>query len=530
MAQQLRRSTRQQTPEPIYGPTEVWVPAAHARNHQRRWPSKLPLLLASFVLLLSMAILFGMIALTLVFYASDMILPGVEVMGVPVGARTRTEAAQLLAEQVPQQEVLLMHSAGAWPVPVSELGLTLDTEATLNRAYEYGRTLPSLQRMLQRGPEVVPAWSLNVDQATAVLERLGPAVTVPPVDARVQITDGEVLEIPAQTGLGLDIEMTLSGLLQDPTQVIEDGRLPLATRVINPQFMDVSELASEARRLLSKQVTLRAFDPIRNEYGEWVVKPSTWQSWLSLVVSPQDADPFTWVVDEAAAQKAMTNQWPWLGEGRYLDAGAVVPQLIEVVTSGRTGADARVYHQPQQHTVRPGESFASIGYYYGIPYPWIQQANPNLDALSVGDTVTIPSPDDMLPLPVVENKRIVVSISEQRAWAYEDGELLWEWPISTGINTSPTSPGIFQIQSHEQEAYAANWDLYMPSFMGVYRPVPGLDFMNGFHGFPTRDGATLLWTSDLGTPVTYGCILLSSENAATLFNWAEEGVVVEVQR
>jgi lipoprotein-anchoring transpeptidase ErfK/SrfK len=65
--------------------------------------------------------------------------------------------------------------------------------------------------------------------------------------------------------------------------------------------------------------------------------------------------------------------------------------------------------------------------------------------------------------------------------------------------------------------------------MGIYRPVPTSDFMNGFHGFPTRSGRELLWTGDLGHEVTYGCVLLSSENADLLFNWAEEGVVVEIQ-
>ncbi|MFN2137341.1 MAG: L,D-transpeptidase, partial [Candidatus Promineifilaceae bacterium] len=59
---------------------------------------------------------------------------------------------------------------------------------------------------------------------------------------------------------------------------------------------------------------------------------------------------------------------------------------------------------------------------------------------------------------------------------------------------------------------------------------PTSDFMNGFHGFPTRDGFNLLWTGDLGHPVTYGCILLSSENAQQLYDWADEGVVVEIQR
>jgi lipoprotein-anchoring transpeptidase ErfK/SrfK len=68
----------------------------------------------------------------------------------------------------------------------------------------------------------------------------------------------------------------------------------------------------------------------------------------------------------------------------------------------------------------------------------------------------------------------------------------------------------------------------MPHFIGIYRPVPSSSFMNGFHGFPTRDGYNLLWVNDLGRPATYGCILVSSENAISLFDWAEAGVIVEV--
>ena len=55
------------------------------------------------------------------------------------------------------------------------------------------------------------------------------------------------------------------------------------------------------------------------------------------------------------------------------------------------------------------------------------------------------------------------------------------------------------------------------------------DFMNGFHGFPTRGGATLLWTGNLGQPVTYGCILISTDNAIALYGWAQDGVVVEIR-
>ncbi|HLA44624.1 MAG TPA: L,D-transpeptidase, partial [Aggregatilineales bacterium] len=123
----------------------------------------------------------------------------------------------------------------------------------------------------------------------------------------------------------------------------------------------------------------------------------------------------------------------------------------------------------------------------------------------------------------MRHKRIVLSINNQEMWAYENGQLKWNWTISTGISRSPTSPGIFQIQSHEINAYASQWNLYMPHFMGVYQPGPGADVMNGFHGFPTdASGGYLLWTSNLGRPATYGCILLSLENAEVLYNWAEE--------
>jgi lipoprotein-anchoring transpeptidase ErfK/SrfK len=68
----------------------------------------------------------------------------------------------------------------------------------------------------------------------------------------------------------------------------------------------------------------------------------------------------------------------------------------------------------------------------------------------------------------------------------------------------------------------------MPHFMGDYEAAPG--FMNGIHGLPTRDGYTLVWESSLGVRrSSYGCIILGLEEAAWLFDWAEEGVVVEIR-
>jgi lipoprotein-anchoring transpeptidase ErfK/SrfK len=204
--------------------------------------------------------------------------------------------------------------------------------------------------------------------------------------------------------------------------------------------------------------------------------------------------------------------------------------LEQALQRHETAVSLRIYHAAQPYTVQYGETLSGIAYKFGFPYPWLEQANPNLGSnMAAGEVITIPSVDLLLPLPVVENKRIVVNMSQQKMFVYEAGQQKWVWPASTGIASSPTSPGIFQIQSHEDNAYAANWDLWMPNFMGIYRPVPYAEFMNGIHGFPSRNGSQILWTKNLGRPITYGCILISSDNAAELFKWAEAGVVVEIQ-
>jgi lipoprotein-anchoring transpeptidase ErfK/SrfK len=158
----------------------------------------------------------------------------------------------------------------------------------------------------------------------------------------------------------------------------------------------------------------------------------------------------------------------------------------------------------------------------------IVRANPGLnpDAIQAGTQLVIPSKDELLPLPVVSNKRIVISIGRQRLRIYQDGKLLGEHRISTGIDRSPTQPGVFQVQTHVRNAYASEWDLYMPNFLGVYEAWPG--FMNGIHGLPTLSNGQRLWANILGRPASYGCIILDLDTASWLYDWAEDGVVVEI--
>ena len=465
-------------------------------------------------------------------YARDRVLPGVSAFGVPLSGLPADKAADVIAARWNDQTITLQNDTLSVPVAPADLGMVIDAAATARAATAKGRSFDSLRALLSERAawfDTPPAWRFDIEAARRTLTQLAPQLAVEPVDATIALSDDRAMAVPAVDGRALDIEATLAALSADPAGVLIAGQLPLKVRPVPAAVADVSAAVDEANRLLTTTVTLEAYDPVRDERFAWPVEPRVWGEWLRLTVDPAAAEPFGWALDRQIGVAYLDTLEAQMGDGRYLDEDATLAALSEAIQAQATTTATRVHYPERRHTVQSGETLSSIGFDYGIPYPWIQALNPGVDALTVGQEIAIPAADALLPLPVVADKRVVVSLSEQRTWVYEGGQLKWEWPSSTGISSSPTAPGVFQIQSHVPNAYAGIWDLWMPSFMGIYRPVPSSDFMNGFHGFPTRGNSQLLWTGDLGHPVTYGCILLSSDNAALLYEWAEEGVVVEVR-
>jgi lipoprotein-anchoring transpeptidase ErfK/SrfK len=474
------------------------------------------------------------------FVQSDQIFPGVSVFGVPVGGLTQAEATLALQDRWQRQTIDLVgvsrsasETTAVWTATPADLGMTLDTPTSVRQAYAIGRSWSSLVDLWQNGgTDLSPVWYFDVHVAEQYLNRRADELAVLPVEAGLRlITEGtntpRVEAIPAQAGEQLAVADTLAPLRANPAGVLLSGQLPLITVPLAPTVTDVGdEAVAQANAWLAQPLRVTAYDPIRDERLAWEIEPAQWSRWGTLAIDPATM-ALDWRLDETAVHQFFDEEM--VGNGRFFQPDELATAVAHALDNPPGHIHLRLFHRERQHIVQAGESFATIGRRYGIPYPWIQQANPGVDTLYPGQELTIPSPDQLLPLPVVENKRIVVNLSQQRVRVYENGALKWDWITSTGIDDSPTAPGIFQIQSHEPNAYAANWDLWMPYFLGVYRPVPTSQFMNGFHGFPTQGGSQILWTNSLGRRVTYGCILLSNENAIQLYEWAEPGVVVEIQ-
>jgi hypothetical protein len=104
---------------------------------------------------------------------------------------------------------------------------------------------------------------------------------------------------------------------------------------------------------------------------------------------------------------------------------------------------------------------------------------------------------------------ITIDKSTQRMTVVRDGEVLYNWPVSTGRSGRATPSGSFTAFRMEADHYSKEWD---------DAPMPHSIFF-------TKIGHAIHGSLDvkkLGTPASHGCIRLSPANAETLFTIVKE--------
>jgi len=445
------------------------------------------------------------------FHTSNLILPGVNAGEVELGGQTLAEAEQLiegkwnLIDDIPVID--LGDPSRNWVGKAASFGLSVDAASTALLAYQQGRegqgfeSIRNMLSVLRSGRSVETIVSLDAVMAKSLVEE-------------------------AQDGRAIDVLASLDLLINDPKAILLEHRMiPLVMVPIPAERYQTQAAVARLETLIETDASLHVYDPVSDEHFLWSPSESEFETWIDIQLV-DNIIQVTLLQDPVGDYVEGLNAT--LGAQRGIDVDNGLAEILKQFL-GEQGETVLVSYHPSSYVVRPGDNLVSISFEIGMPYWKLNEANADLArrGLVVGEELIVPPKDDMLALPIVVEKRIVISIREQRMWVYEAGELIHEYVISTGIPNSPTLPGIFQISSHEENAYASIWDLYMPHFMGIYDAVPGLT--NGIHGLPLLSSGRRLWADVLGNPASYGCIILDLEAAEHLFYWAEEGVVVEIR-
>lgn len=166
------------------------------------------------------------------------------------------------------------------------------------------------------------------------------------------------------------------------------------------------------------------------------------------------------------------------------------------------------------------------------PTPTVEPSATVESLVDVEIVTDLPFYDDTLgeQIPDVEpvyegNKYILVDISEQHMYVYEGDLIIYSFVASTGMDNA-TRVGSFNVLDKIPTAYGATWDLWMPNWLGIYWSG---SLENGIHALPILSNGTQLWAGYLGTPISFGCVVLGVYESQLLYDWAEVGTPVDIQ-
>lgn len=122
------------------------------------------------------------------------------------------------------------------------------------------------------------------------------------------------------------------------------------------------------------------------------------------------------------------------------------------------------------------------------------------------------------------SKEIVVSISNESLWAYQDGQMVLSTYVSTGVGDVPetvTPLGYHQILSkYDMQTMEG-------TISETYYRVPDVPWVMYFDDLGNALHGTY-WHSNFGTPMSHGCVNLPMDVAEWMYGWAPIGTPVTI--
>ena len=431
--------------------------------------------------------------------------------------------------QEDQTITLILNSMPFDTVRPADVGFVLDARSMAQQAKNARLSGVPL------GVTIEPVVAVDIASAQSYLLDIVDTIYVPAYDAGFEWQDGRLVATPGTPSLELDVPLTLERMETAWNDIIRTGSISLITTSTSPVVIDSSEYLQEAEELLQKQITFIGYDPLENISMPWSAPLSEQTNWLAasadgLVLRQSSFRPFYQAINDMLT----TGEQP-----RYIDEYETLERAQEAISAGEADIYLRVHYMPGEYEVQPGDTGSRIGRISGLPFGKIDEANPGVDwnALSIDQIITLPPRDMLLEEEPVPNKRIVVDLDRLYMVAYEDSEVKFFWPISSGRPSAPTLPGIYQILEKTDVAYGSSfalcdgqgydcsqWTMYW--FMGIYEVIPGL--LNGFHGAVLLPNGGYLGGGESQARTTYGCVMSENSLAEELYAWADVGTTVEI--
>lgn len=337
--------------------------------------------------------------------------------------------------------------------------------------------------------------AVRIDAATATesLRDAAPELFVDPVDATIAFdaATASYVATPAVPGTGVDVE-TVRLALQE---ALADGE----TRVeIDATPVEVPALHTTA----TADASVATLNGMLGAAGFYVgaertvpIDRAVAASWIT--IEPTDQGTFEMTADSAAIQSSVDGLAPLIN--RSAENGSVI-----------TDSAGDVLRE-----IAPGISGRELGDTSSVASDFAAQ-------LADGNAVFELPVTEVAPVVSTLFRRIEVDLSEQRAYLFENEQVVQAWYISSGKEGFSSSTGDFRIRAKLASQNMGNRDLTK----APYYFTPDVPWVMYYNGDEALHGA--YWHNNFGNVMSHGCINMPVDAAKFVYDWAPMGTEVSV--
>lgn len=437
----------------------------------------------------------------------DRALPGSTVGGVSVGGMTRDQLTAAVRDRAADVTVEVTSGATTRTLDLTELGLTVDVDATVDTLLEANGSWSGYARSLvsERAVDAVVVQDAAVTEAVA--------------SSLVEAADGvgrDAGVVRAEDGRSYVVTPAVPGSTVDPAtfdDVVLAAARGLTSTTTSVRFVRTepsvttaraTEVADAANAMIGTRIGVsdgdRILRPSAKRQASWVTVPVVDGVPGAPRVDIERVRAWVDVVAQASAAEPTTGL-------RYVDAAGTVRKVVRHAVDGRTPDNAAALASTLAQRVGATQSYAGRLSYDTVPATWEERR-------------IAPGAENLAYPAAVGEKWIDVDLGDHTMTAYVGADVVYG-PISMvdGQPEKPTVTGLFHV-------YYKNPLMTMRgnNADGTRYETPDVPWSTFFHRGFALHGAP--WRDSFGYSASHGCVNLPVGVAKWIYDFAPIGTPV----
>lgn len=475
----------------------------------------------------------------------DRALPGTTILGQDVSGKSAEEISALVAKKGEDVTVSVTAGDQKSEVPLADLGVTVDADATGKAALDRDNSLTEVISSTWSGEHpVAPVVSVDDAAVAAFAEGLVPKDKTVPVDAEVVFDEDAQTwnAVPGRDGQGVDPKVLVDTVTQK-APALESFSVEQPVEKIAPAITteDAEEIVGTISSLLEQPMSIKGADDSTHEVS--AEKRSGWlsvgpdKSGEALKISVDEDAVREWVSsrasDDAVEAKDGIEQVDEDGKVvkvvaekkdglKITNTDAVADELIAAL-QGTTPLEAAFETQKIKAEVNEVDAPKDAE---KDKDKKDEDKDAAKDEKSKDEKDKAKDSDEKAPAdkPTGE-KWIDVNLSNKTVTAYVGDTPVWgPRSIVDGKEGNETVTGSFEIYQRHDRQDMTN-AAYYPKGHEKYYLTPDVPWVQYFHNGYGFHGAP--WRSSFGYSGSHGCINMTVSDAKWLYDWASIGTRVE---